>query len=355
MIRIRMIAQRLEGRMHTTVVAPISGDQYIKSLERVGVEVIAIDMYPLTRDFGGLVRYLLSFVGQIRHLRRLIKRLAPDIIHLNGAYQFKGLIAAIGMPQPVIWHMNDMYQPLSIQGLFKLLSRYADHFIFASKRTEDYYTSIAPLINNKRNVVIPAPVDIDKYYRKPISGRARSKPIDIVTIGYINRHKGIEYLLEAAKELENRPIRIHIVGPILDSQAVYGQRLRKESQALSNIIWHGKKNDTAKFLEDMDLYVCPSIREASPMSVWEAMSMALPIVSTDVGDVKTIIEAHRCGLVVPTRDGKALAKAIATMIDLGPSAMKEYGLRSRHAASEVMSLQVVSSQYIRFIEDIVCE
>jgi len=352
--RIRIVAHHLSNSAHTIVVAPDDAFAYLESLKKANVPFIASALSPLTKAAGGLSKYLLSFFKEVRSLTKIIRKESPDVVHVNGAYQFKGLLAARRAKVPVIWHMNDMYQPKSIHYAFKFFSRYADFFVFASERTKQYYEDISPQIKHKKSVVISAPVDIKKFKPKEVRGRARNKPIDIATVGYINQHKGIEYLIEAAKELGNKGIRIHIVGPVLDSQKRYGARLKKESKGLAHVLWHGFK-ETSTFLRDMDLYVCSSIREASPMAVWEAMSTGIPIVSTDVGDVARILDKYNCGSIVPTHNGPALASAINDLLSEGTESLAQKGERSRLAAAENMSLEVVCDQYLRFLEEIVSE
>ena len=51
-------------------------------------------------------------------------------------------------------------------------------------------------------------------------------------------------------------------------------------------------------LKRFDVYVCSSKAESSPISVWEAMSMAKPIVSTSVGDVPLYVQNEHNGYIV---------------------------------------------------------
>ena len=353
--RIRIVADFLSESILTKVIAPESSPAYLESLRKSNVSAISTSLHPLTKTSGGLSKYVLTFLKEVKTLTKIIRKEAPDIVHVNGAYQFKGLLAARRAKVPVIWHMNDTYQPKSIHIAFRFFSRYADYFIYASQRTKQYYESIAPKITNKESVVISAPVDTKKYNPKNGIGRPRNKPIDIATIGYINQHKGIEYLIKAAQELKGTGVRFHIVGPVLDSQLRYGNRLKSESKNLPHVIWHGYKKDTSIFLKDIDLYLCCSIREASPMAVWEAMATGLPVVSTDVGDVDLIVNKYRCGTVVPTHSGHSLARAVKLLIAEGSGELKRKGLGSRKAAEENMSLDVVCDQYLRFLEEIVSE
>ena len=58
---------------------------------------------------------------------------------------------------------------------------------------------------------------------------------------------------------------------------------------LGNFNFLGKKYDINSALMDYDIYICSSYFESSPISVREAMAMGLPILSTDVGDVKELL------------------------------------------------------------------
>ncbi len=353
--RIRMVAQRLKDEVETIVVAPDTAGAYHESLRESGILSRAIPLQHLSRTPSVLARYLMRFGTEVRIIKKMIAAEAPDVIHINGSWQIKGLLAARKSKIPIVWHMNDMYQPRVVHHVFKRLSRYVDHFIFASERTKEYYEGIAPRIGEKENIVISAPVDTEVFYPKKVGGLARTKPIDIVTIGYINPHKGIEHLIEAARRTRDIQVRYHIVGPVLATQRAYGDRLKRDSADLANVVWHGYKSNTAAFLRDMDLYVCSSIREASPMSLWEAMATGLPIVSTDVGDVRRIVKRVGCGIVVDIESGKQLASAIRTMSTMSRQERLTLGLRSRQTVEDEMSLDLVGDKYLRFIRAIVLE
>ena len=77
----------------------------------------------------------------------------------------------------------------------------------------------------------------------------------------------------------------------------------------------GARQDVRPLLKRFDVYVCTSKAESSPISVWEAMSMAKPIVSTDVGDVSLYIKNGENGFIVPVEDNLLLAKCVQKIID----------------------------------------
>ena len=60
----------------------------------------------------------------------------------------------------------------------------------------------------------------------------------------------------------------------------------------------------------MDVFAFPSLRESLPLAVLEAMQLARPIVATDVGDLRMVLDDGRAGLLVPPGDIDALAVAL---------------------------------------------
>ena len=67
----------------------------------------------------------------------------------------------------------------------------------------------------------------------------------------------------------------------------------------------GPRDDVPALLALSDLAVVPSKAEAMPMIVIEAMALGVPVVGTDVGDVRGILEEAGSGISVPVDDFEA--------------------------------------------------
>lgn len=72
--------------------------------------------------------------------------------------------------------------------------------------------------------------------------------------------------------------------------------------------------DTATYYKTCDVYVQPSLYEGWGLAVIEAMASGAPVVMTDVGCAGEVVLSERTGLVVPTNDEKALARAIIRLL-----------------------------------------
>jgi glycosyltransferase involved in cell wall biosynthesis len=75
-------------------------------------------------------------------------------------------------------------------------------------------------------------------------------------------------------------------------------------------------------LRECDVLVLPSLSDARPRCIIEAMSLGLPVIATSVGGIPTLVDDGATGLLVPAGDPQALARAIRRLAD-------SPGLRSR--------------------------
>ena len=345
--RIAMIAHATKENLSTLVVAPQSSPKFLEKLSHLGIRNIGIRLHPLTKDIKGLICYIIGFLPEIIRLIKIIRHEKPALVHANGSWQYKGIIAAFVARVPSVWHMNDMWQPRSVRMMFGLLSLLPRHYIYASKRTKAYYESISPRVVKKSSVIVPAPVDITRF-KKNIKTKF-STPLHVVSTGYINAHKGLEDLIDVAAIL-GKTYLFHIIGPVLDSQQEYYESLlaRIQTKGVTNIRWLGYRSDIPELLTTMDVYLCTSRRESSPMAVWEAMAASLPIVSTDVGDIRNINENYNFGYVVGIGEIVELANKIKHLNSDVEGAML-LGRNAKSTAVEIFSLDAVTDRYLSFV------
>ena len=355
LFRITKVAKYCKAKIDTVVLCPDSAHQFKAALEKEKIEYLPIGLTVLTKKYFMTFRYVLFFIPEIFKIYKIIKLINPDIVHANSSSQIKGIISARIAGVPSIWHMNDTYQPFPIRFLFKLLSKFPYAYIFASVRTNEYYNEVSNKIKFKKKYLIPAPVDVDEItpFRK-YSGEGGPKGL---LIGYINKHKGLELLIEAAKMLEDLSINIDVVGPVIDTKKPYKESLDEliESKKVDNVNFLGFQKVSSELFRNYDFYVCSSIREASPTSVWEALAAGLPIISTDVSNVFEVIHLFKCGIKIPEFTGDAIAEAIRSFMSMNTTDRFQMAENARRAAEELFSIQSIANSYIRLYSEIVSE
>jgi glycosyltransferase involved in cell wall biosynthesis len=337
-------------QIETVVILPKKGSgKFVRILKQHQIDFTTLWLNKLSKRPLNMALWLITFIPQVFLLSRAIKKLRVDLIHCSGSWQFKGIIAGKLAGKKIIWHMNDSKIPRMVRIIFKRLNRWADGFIFTGGRVKKYYQN---LIKGKViERVINAPVDADHYNpRKPVEASfLKNQPgLKIITLANVNPVKGIENFVEAAVGLSKRfdNLQFYVIGGLLKSQKKYIRRIRQLilDNHLENFDLSGFCDDVRSVLKDADIYVCTSISEASPMSVWEAMAMEKPVVSTDVGSVSVYIKNGENGFVVPVGDSDKIAERIGYLVE-HPRERTRFGKKAREMVENYLDNSKTATRY----------
>lgn len=354
--QIIQVAEGLKKHSIDTVVFLPKQDSdivYSKLVER-NTRVKRLTLHHLTTHKPHLIAYVLFFLPELFSLYRHLRREKITLVHCNGAWQIKGVIAGKMAGAKVIWHLQDTCTPRTINMLFKVIAySFCDGLIFSGKSVKDSYLNGNGLGTNKI-AQIQAPVDTSYFNPDHVpEDNAITKPsgITITTVGYINPVKGIEYFIKMANLLNTKYKHLHfyIVGPHLESQSNYAKKLAQLINRchLKNVHFYGMCENVPAILNRADIYVCSSVTEASPMSVWEAMAMRKAIVSTDVGDVRRFIKDGENGFIVPPQDPEALAEKVSLLIE-DKGLRNSFGKRARAVAVRELDVEICALRHRDF-------
>lgn len=147
------------------------------------------------------------------------------------------------------------------------------------------------------------------FSKKPPKADKEAGKFKAVFLAYTVLLKGLQYMLEAWKDLqEGYPgLELHIGGGIdMNVQSI----INRDFANLNNVFYHGHISDVPGFLSDKQLCIVPSIIEGGPVFALEAMYFGLPVVCTENCGVKDMVDENKCGWVVPIRDAKAIKEKI---------------------------------------------
>jgi glycosyltransferase involved in cell wall biosynthesis len=352
--RIAAVAERFKSyNVETTVICPrYESDQFCNKLKESGIKVKRLHLHHLTRDKAHMAHFLAFFFVELYGLLRYLRQVRFDVVHCNGAYQFKGIIAGKLAGAKVIWHLNDTRRQKIVHSCFRVLSPlFCDGFIFAGRRVQTYYACDSAILG-KPFTEIQAPVNTQYFSPDfvPLEPELETDhPLTILTVSNLNPAKGLEYFIEMTILLNNlfSGLKFIIVGNYFGSQKRYYEKLAelRRFNKIENLYFTQGVEDVRPYLKNADIYVCSSIHEASPMSVWEAMAMAKPIVSTNVGDVSRYIKNGEDGFIVPPRDAGALAEKIEILIK-SKHLRKQFSARVRKTAVKKLDIDVCTSKHV---------
>jgi glycosyltransferase involved in cell wall biosynthesis len=145
----------------------------------------------------------------------------------------------------------------------------------------------------------------------PTRIRPPGHPLLVLWLGNVVLQKGIQYLVEAARLLADRPIRFVVVGRVgISPQAV--------ASAPPTVEFAGRvtRDRAAAMYRSADLFVFPTLSDGFGLTQLEAMAHGLPVIATP--NCGTVVDHGNDGLVVPAADAAALAAAIAELADDRP-------------------------------------
>ncbi len=357
-LRIARVGEKLKELydIDTLVIFPKKGSlSFTEILQKKNLEFCALNLSKLSKNPFKSFRWFVKLIPETISLKKTIQRSGVDIVHCNSSWQFKGVIAAKLAGKKVVWHLNDTSIPYPIKIIFKKLNKFADGFIFAGSKVKQYYLNY--LGEGKIEKIIHAPVDTEYFDPdKSIPDSVlKKKDINIITIANVNPVKGIETFLRSAYLIDKKfsDLHFYVIGGLLNSQKKYIKKIRALilKYGMDNFTLYGYSKSIGSILKDSDIYICSSINEAAPMSVWEAMSMKKPVISTDVGSVSDFIINDKNGFIVQVGDSEKIAEKIEYLIN-NKDVCKDFGIRSREIVKKELDISYIAKLHYDIYEEI---
>lgn len=179
---------------------------------------------------------------------------------------------------------------------------------------------------SERLVVIPNGIDFASLRRQADPPRLRrelgltsSHPV-VGFVGKDSRVKNVPRFLQTLRLLLPALPDLHavLVGTGLDETA--RRRLAPDLPA-DRVHFLGQREDLPALMADLDLLLLTSDSEGCPNVVLESLGLGVPVVATDVGDIKQMLDGEAQGSVVPREDQAGLVHAAAQYLTRrGPAA-----------------------------------
>ena len=194
-------------------------------------------------------------------------------------------------------------------------------------------------LKNDKYVVLPNVVNLDMFHINKKNTDATSHVPTIIHIScFEDKSKNISGLLESLKIIDDKGIdfKCKLIGEGMDLNLM--KEKAKELQLINKVSFTGllQGQALADELSSGDFLVLSSNYENMPVVILEALASGLPVVSTNVGGIKEMIDDTK-GILVKPRNKEALAEAMIKMIEthknydanyLRNSVIEKYGYES---------------------------
>jgi glycosyltransferase involved in cell wall biosynthesis len=179
-------------------------------------------------------------------------------------------------------------------------------------------------------------------------GIAPDAPV-IGAVGQLREEKALDVLIDAAGRLAPRVDGLTVLLPGAGPEEA---ALREAAAGLDGTVrFLGLRDDIPDVLAAMDVAVCCSHREGSPLSVMEYMAAGLPVVATRVGGVPDIVIDGEQGVLVAPGDAGALAAALGELLG-DPARREAMGARARERQREEFDLDVMVGRVQELYEEL---
>ena len=178
-------------------------------------------------------------------------------------------------------------------------------------------------------------------------------PVDAPVVGIVGRLTRVKnhaLFLTAAKRLllENPALILLVVGdgPLRAEL----EAMAKDLKIAGNTIFVGWQDNVFPYLHLIDVLVLCSLTEGCPFAVLEPMACGKAVVATRVTEVPYIVDDGKTGILIPSRDGDALARAVAEL--LGDSTLRERMGQAARLKVSSYSLQREAEKYIEIYRQV---
>lgn len=283
---------------------------------------------------NGRLRGLFRLARMARTLSHLVRRRRVDVIstfltksHVVGflAHRWSGRGAlVVNVHEQLHEHLTRHFDPASrtvFRYLLRLILPRADRVVVVSEDVRDEVTRDFG-VQARRVIVASNPVDRERI----LNGAAveahhpffdePTGPV-VVAVGRLVHLKGFHILLDAVARLSNDSTRLLVIGDGPEKEALEAQGRRLGLEGRLSLVGH--RDNPWSLMSRADLFVLPSLTEALPNVLAEALVLGLPVVATDCSaGVRRYLDDGRAGRLVPIEDPTALSREIDLLLADSP-------------------------------------
>ncbi|NLX12118.1 MAG: glycosyltransferase family 4 protein [Phycisphaerales bacterium] len=300
-----------------------------------------------------------------RKLRRISRSTCPKVVHARGTSAWvDAVLATRGLADTRLilsFHGRTHIEPVSSRRrwLNRLAANRADAVVAVSEDAADMLHREWS-IDREKVCVIPNGIDPVYYY--PVESHQDKEQlrrelgldegtVPVLCVANLLPIKGLDVLLAAWRKvcLADRSAILLIVGegPLDKSLCIQAEQLR----CASRVRFLGRREDVPALLRAAELFVLPSRYEGSSNALLEAMACGLPVIATDVGGNREVLDPNRTGWLVPADDAGRLAEMILNTL-LASAVRQRVGTAAREEILRRFSLKQWIERYHRLYRSV---
>ncbi len=287
----QLVSELIKKELNLTVIciATKKDTYYERALEKKNVNIIYLNNDSKS-DFKTLAK-----------IYNILNKIKPNIIHTHLHTCIYGIPWALT-------HKVKFFHTIHSDPEFEFSKKIIKIMKFMYKNDIIVPIAISDVIKQKANLLYKVPlekikvaynpVDTDKFYLK---NKISKNFIRFVNVGRLNENKNQKMLIEAFFEVQKEfpNTKLALIGDGVLRKNLEEQV--KKNKLEDKVEFYGNIDYVEKILNKSDIFVLTSIYEGVPISIIEAMACGLPIIATNVGGIKDIVNKN--GILIEDLNG----------------------------------------------------
>ncbi|MQF70411.1 glycosyltransferase family 4 protein [SAR202 cluster bacterium AD-812-D07_MRT_10900m] len=374
--RLRMPWIRLLREKGYKVFAVVANGDWSDLIEAGGAEYVE---WKLSRSG----RNPLAEIGSVVGLARIFRRIKPDIVQNfhtkpNIYAPLAAKMAGVPMTVSTVTGLGYTFVERSGPGgsmarrlnlrMYRFSNRFADEVAFQNPDDMELLKANGGLAQNKgRMVPGGSGVDVTEYHP---GTRESAEALDLrrslgvandafvaLFVGRLQLDKGLVEFVEAARIIRRNRTRQDIVFMMVGAPDPGNKRSLPEAKlaqwkAEGDVVFTGRREDVPLLMAMANTVTTPTFyREGLPRTLLEAAATGLPLIGTDMPGVREAIIDGVNGILIPTHDSVALARAVEQLAD-DPEMCQRYGNASLERAKNEFDHRQVVGEYLKMYEEL---
>jgi len=188
--------------------------------------------------------------------------------------------------------------------------------------------------NKKQQALIPLGIDTKYYDPKSVEVDTKDSvaTFHIITVANLVPVKGLEILIEAVHQLRDDNIKLTVLGDYENDYGYAMVDLRDRLGMQNQVRFLGKQLDVRPYIKSADVYVIPTLdegrKEGMPMALVEAMSMAIPVLGSNITGINYVLKDFE-HLLFKAGDRHALLLKLKELQAMSEANRSDLGMRLR--------------------------
>jgi len=303
-----------------------------------------VDMLP---DHVTVIDLGIDSLRDVTRLGTIWRKLSDTNVLVTSLYHATQVGRVFGrlrrVPVILSWQHNERLESSLRQRLFGLLS-ILDTIVLADSQAAVTGAIESGVPPEKIHHVPIAGIDLDEY--RSVTHDER----DTVTVGTVGRlapQKNMHAVLDVAASLQSEPIKFRIAGKGPQRDEL---EHRIQTESIDNVRLEGFVDSVPSFLNELDIYFQPSIREGLCVTVVEAMAAGLPVVGSAVGGITETVIPGKTGML---EDPSSINAFVGDILELKTDheLRAAYGMAGRERVATHYSRERLVKEFRDVIEN----